>query len=366
MPHHPMRLLAFVLGLAPPGAAAQIVRDSGAATPIESAASGSMDVQSAVRAQAEFEAFRTAALIALNFGPATMAKCDERIGGTWCYHDDEHKRAPPAEPAAIRGRREQLIATLDTVAMHAPGNRWAAEQRVRYLTEAGRPDSALAAARECRADGWACDVLVGFSLHVLGRYPAADSAYGRALSKMLPTERCDWRNVDLLIDDDTRQQYQRLPCGDPRRAAFEDRIWYFARTLYSLDGNDSRTEHYARKTMEMMYRDAPPLSIFRDAASAVAQIDDMETGISDEDLIEVMLRFGWPRAWVVNRSYPMGAGGRGRRQRESASGTGRRIPPIAMFRRGSCSTVQRRRIRRTGGCSSLPSLRATRRRTRSR
>jgi hypothetical protein len=331
MPHCRLRLFALMLSSAPLVVGAQIVRDSGAVTSHEVVANGSMDVQSAVRAQSEFEAFRSEALIALNFGAATTAKCDERVGRS-CYRYDERKRAPPTEPTAIRERREQLIAMLDTVAMHAPGNRWAAEQRVRYLVEAGRSDSALAAASECHADGWACEVLVGFSLHVLGRYPAADSAYGRALSKMLPTVRCEWRNLDLLIDDDTRQQYQRLPCGDPRRAAFEDRIWYFARTLYSLDGNDSRTEHYARKTMEMMYRDAPPLAIFHDAASAVAQIDDMETGISDEDLIEVMLRFGWPRAWVVNRSYPMGAGGRGRGARIgiwhwSANPAYRYVPP---------------------------------------
>ena len=101
---------------------------------------------------------------------------------------------------------------------------------------------------------------------------------------MLPQERCDWRNIDMLIDDDTRQQYQRLPCGDPKREAFENRIWYFARTLYSLNGNDSRTEHYARKTMEMMLRDAPGVTVTD----------------SQEDDLELMLRFGWPRAWSVS------------------------------------------------------------------
>ena len=72
-------------------------------------------------------------------------------------------------------------------------------------------------------------------------------------------DRCDWRNVGLLIDDEMQRQYAQLPCGDSRRDALEDRMWYYARTLYSLDGNDSRTEHYARKTMEMMLRDAPDM-----------------------------------------------------------------------------------------------------------
>jgi len=168
--------------------------------------------------------------------------------------------------------------------MHDPEDQWAAEQRVRYLAESGRFDSAYAAAKECKAGGWWCDVLEGFSLHLLGRYAASDSVYNHALGQMLPRERCDWRNIDMLIDDDTRQQYQRYTCGDPRREAFENRVWFFARTLYSLDGNDSRTEHYARKTMEMMLRDAPGVTVTD----------------SQEDDLELMLRFGWPRAWGVS------------------------------------------------------------------
>ena len=99
-------------------------------------------------------------------------------------------------------------------------------------------------------------------------------------------DRCDWQSIDLFIDDDTRQQYRRFACDDPRRVEFENRVWYFARTLYSMDGNDSRTEHFARKTMEMMLRDAPGITV---------------TDSRDDDL-ELMLRFGWPRAWGVSMS----------------------------------------------------------------
>ncbi|MFI5246897.1 MAG: hypothetical protein ACHQQR_16815, partial [Gemmatimonadales bacterium] len=162
-----------------------------------------------------------------------------------------------------------------------------------YLAEAGRLDSAFAAAKECKVGGWWCDVLEGFTLHLLGRYASADSAYTHALAQMLPRDRCDWRSIDLLIDDDTRQQYHRFTCGDPQRDAFENRAWFFARTLYSLDGNDSRTEHYARKTMEMMLRDAPGVTVTD----------------SQEDDLELMLRFGWARAWGVSTTSSQTQGG---------------------------------------------------------
>jgi hypothetical protein len=334
-----MRVFALVMGFAPVALGAQIVRDAPAVAPAADAVS-STNGQSAVRAQADFEAFRVDRLIAMKFGAvSTISKCDEIVGLS-CYVDDEHKRPPPAEPAAIRERREQLITLLDTVSFHDRGSRWAAEQRVRYLLEAGRPDSALAAAKACGAGGWECEVLLGLSLHALGRFVAADSTYRHALTQMLPAERCAWRDVHLLIDADTRQQYQRLPCGDPRREVFEDRIWFFARTLYSRDGNDSRTEHYARKTMEMMYRDAPSVTDDRDpanvASGSATASDQPEIGIFAEDRIEKMLRFGWPVAWVVNSGYVTQSGGRGQRPMTvfwhwSAMPAYRYVPPGAVL-----------------------------------
>jgi hypothetical protein len=273
-------LLAVALAFAAPAAGAQILRDPGTVAADPTDPSASVNIGSVKRAQLDFERFRLDSLPLAHSG--RPAQCDEQVGDV-CYWYNDKGPPPPLEPASIRRRKDALISLLDTAAIHAPDDRWAVEQRVRYLAEAGRFDSAYAAAKECKVGGWWCDVLQGFSLHLLGRYTAADSVYSHALSQMLPRERCDWRNIDMLIDDDTRQQYQRLPCGDPRREAFENRIWFFARTLYSLDGNDSRTEHYARKTMEMMLRDAPGVTVTD----------------SQEDDLELMLRFGWPRAWGV-------------------------------------------------------------------
>ena len=287
---------------APDVARAQILRDPGSIASSSPGDPGTLnDAASARRAQAEFEQFRLASLPGGHGGG--NPRCDEQVGNI-CYWYDEREPPPPLEPPVIKQHRDVLITLLDSAAVHSPNDRWVAEQRVRYLAEAGRLDSALSAAHQCKVGGWYCDLLAGFSLHLLGRYRAADSVYSHAISQMLQRDKCDWRNIDMLIDDDTRQQYHRYACGDPQREAFENRAWYFARTLYSLDGNDSRTEHFARKTMEMMMRDAPGMLLTD----------------SQEDDIEVMLRFGWPRAWSVSTSYARSQGG---------FGMGMRGPPNA-------------------------------------
>jgi hypothetical protein len=287
-----LTLVWVLVASAPSAARGQILRDPGAVASTMTDPGGVVDAEFAKRAQAEFERFHLANLPSAREG--RPAKCDEQVGNV-CYWYNEKGPPPPVEPPAIRQRRDDLISILDTVAMRSPSDRWAVEQRVRYLADAGRLDSAYAAAKECKVGGWWCDILEGFALHLLGRYAAADSAYTRALAQMLPRDRCDWRSIDMLIDDDTRQQYHRFACGDAQRDAFENRAWFFARTLYSLDGNDSRTEHYARKTMEMMLRDAPGVTVTD----------------SQEDDLELMLRFGWPRAWGVSTTSSRTEGGFG-------------------------------------------------------
>jgi hypothetical protein len=291
-------LMVSFFTLRPLAAAAQVVRDSGTLMASAFGTGASVTLQAAMRAQSEFERFRFANLLA----PEKHGSCEELPRNT-CFWSDPEPPPPPVEPAAIRDRRERLLMLLDSVAVNASGDRWAVEQRVRYLEEAGRPDSALAAARACRVSGWACDALVGFALHEVGRYVAADSAYGRALAKMSAKDRCAWRDIGLLIDDDLGGQYAQLACGDSRRDALEDRAWYYARTLYSLDGNDSRTEHYARKTMVMMVRDAPDMltdSVLRPNAA------------SNERVFDNILLWGWARGWTISRGDTVVAGLLGR------------------------------------------------------
>ena len=210
------------------------------------------------------------------------ADCDERIG-RFCYwydDDDETPRPPPPESEAITRARDRLLATLDSAALALPGAEWIAGQRVRYLLQSGRPAEALAAARTCRAALWWCEALAGLALHVAGDYGAADSAYRAALAAMPPDERCRWTDISALLDGALAQRYRRLPCDE--RGAFEQRLWWLAQPLYSLPGNDRRTEHLARATMTR---------IERDARSTYGVL-------WGDDLREVTVRFGWPTYWT--------------------------------------------------------------------
>lgn len=282
--HRRLLVLLFPLAGLAPAAGAQIVRGS---APTTSASPDSLSpFDAGRRAQRDFEVFRRLHLPFQSTG-RSPSQCDEKVG-RFCYWYDERAAAAPPEPAEITAKRKALITTLDSLARIAPEDRWIVAQRIRYLTEAERRGDALTAAHECKVGGWFCDVMVGFALHMVGDYRAADSVYAQGISKMLVRDRCVWRDLGYLIDEDTRQSYRRLPCGTKERIAYEDRVWFLSKVLYSTEGNDSRTEWYARMTYVEMMRDAAGVYQFG----------------FDDDERELLLRFGWPRAWARGRGDP--------------------------------------------------------------
>jgi hypothetical protein len=230
------------------------------------------------RAQARFENFRRANLPAHRGSGA--GSCQEQVG-RFCYWYDEKSPPPPPELQSVTAERIRLIATLDSLGRANPADNWIAGQRVRYLDEIGLNAEALTVARECQAYGWWCRALEGFALHQLGRYAEAEAAFDQVLGMMGPAEVCQWRDISLYLDNDTRKQYARNVCGTPERVVFEDRVWWFARTRYGMAGNDSRTEHFARLVYTEFLRDAPSAYMFG----------------FDLDERELVLRFGWSRAF---------------------------------------------------------------------
>jgi hypothetical protein len=231
------------------------------------------------RAQAQFESFRRANLQL--FHVAYPRGAAETVG-RFSYIYDEDAPPPPPEDPAITAARLRLLGQLETLAAQQPADNWLVGQRIRYLNEAGLDSVALEVARQCRSFGWWCDALQGFAYHALRRYPEAEAAYDRVLARMTPSEVCQWRDISLYLDEDTRKVYTRNGCGEPARAAFEDRTWWYARTRYGMAGNDSRTEHFARLTYVEFLKQAP----------------SQFTGGFDEDERELLLRFSWPRAWT--------------------------------------------------------------------
>src|SRR5439155_822760 len=168
----------------------------------------------------------------------------------------------------------------DSAALAVPGDEWLAGQRVRYLLQSGRSADELLAARACRAPIWWCQALTGLAWHVAGDFASADSVYRDALDAMPPDERCRWTDIAPLLDAPLARRYRRLPCDE--RGALEQRVWWLAQPLYSLPGNDRRTEHLARATMAQIEGDAR-------STYGVPWGDDLR---------EVTLRFGWPSYWT--------------------------------------------------------------------
>jgi hypothetical protein len=177
-------------------------------------------IDQARRIQGGFERFRRANMPVRRSGRPGV--CDEPVG-PFCYWYNEADPVPD-EPAATSARRKQMLVSLDSLLKLTTYDRWISGQQVRYLVEDGRPAEALATARACPGGTWWCDVLTGFSLHALGQYADADSVYEAGINKMLPRDQCMWRDISLLLDDDAKQVYRRLACGDPKRREYEDAL----------------------------------------------------------------------------------------------------------------------------------------------
>ena len=231
-------------------------------------------VAHARNAQAEFERAR---LFLLATGSAGSQRCDARIG-RFCYSYSGGGGDLPRENASIGKERAKLVAVLDTVARALPGDAWVAGQRVRYLIEAGQSDSAAAAARSCRAESWWCAALEGLAWHAAGRFDASAQAFETALDSMPEAQRCRWTDLSDLLAGALRARYRALTCG--ARRGFEDRIWWLGKPLWSLPGNDRRSEHFARLTMARLLAEAR-----------------WALGDWGDDARELIVRYGWPLAW---------------------------------------------------------------------
>jgi hypothetical protein len=232
-------------------------------------------VRAAHAAQADFELHRRANLPVVTEGRAE--RCDERVGRFCYWHDGTAQPRRVDEPAAIVRARELLLAVFDSLARLFPSDGWIAGQRVRYLLEADLGDRAIGAARACSAHRWWCLALEGLALHEAARYRDADSAFARAIAAMPPQEQCNWTDLSILLDGRAADEYGRAACAG--RQVLNARLWWLAQPFYSLDGNDLRTEHYARVTM---------VRVSEGAAGA----QSIPWG---DDLGELIVRYGWPR-----------------------------------------------------------------------
>jgi hypothetical protein len=242
-------------------------------------------VRAARRAQEHFESLRRANL---PFRPGSpRGPCDLQIGRFCYWHEDGSSRPQVSEPERITRGRDRLLVTLADAGRLVKGDEWLVGQRVRYLLEAGRTADAIAAATECSSTPWWCGALAGLALHVARDYASADSAFDSAIARMSPGQRCRWTDISLFVEGSAAKRYRRLPCSE--RAPFERRFWWLSQPLYSLDGNDIRTEFFARRTMSRLEQHA------RSAYN-------LSWG---PDVDELLMRFGWPTWWTRDASSAM-------------------------------------------------------------
>jgi hypothetical protein len=243
----------------------------------------SLDIlRDARKAQREFERHRRAHL-PYDWDDRS-GPCDVRVG-RFCYWYEPTDNRPP-EPRAIRRARDRLLRELERAAAQLPGDDWILGQRVRYLVEGRRAGLAIAVARACRATRWWCDALEGFARHAGRDYAGADQAFERALTGMPEKQLCAWTDLSRLLKDSRR--FRKLPLRSAQgrlceeRAALNQRIWWLADPLYSVAGNDLRTEHYSRHTLALLLEDAAnPYGVFW-----------------SDDMRELLIRFGWPTHWA--------------------------------------------------------------------
>jgi len=263
------------------------------------------------RAQAAFERARVARL-PWSRDPGS-GPCDE-IVGRFCYrHEAGAQRPPPPEPEGVAAARDSLLAVLDAAARRNPGAGWVLGQRVRYRIEAGRAAEAVAVATECGAEPWWCAALEGAALHAAGDFAVAELAFDRALATMPVAERERWIDVEPILDARSRRVWRDL--GPGAREAFAGRLWWAADPLWSVPGNERRTEHLSRHVWDRMQAGA---------ASAY----DVAWGA---DLRVLLVRYGWPAWWERLRSDlgRLGGGGRPGVVAHDPPGAKRFVPALA-------------------------------------
>lgn len=181
----------------------------------------------------------------------------------------------------IAARRLLLREQLDTAAHELPHDIYIAQQRVRFALDAGDLNGAANAALTCGYDGAQCGLLQGLILYRFGDIARADSTFAAAADLMTAEQRCTWNDISMLLDRESRDEYERLGCD--ARAGFEKRFWWLADPLWLEPGNERRAEQAARKV----------------TVSLLAPLGDdgrqhFIPRLGGEAVIESLIRYGWP------------------------------------------------------------------------
>ena len=218
------------------------------------------------------------------------ARCDE-IVGRYCFrfpdHIDVDDWVAPEQPVELELARTRVLEDLADLGGKIPGDFWILGQRVYYLTDLGAWTNAANLARRCGGrTHWWCTALGAYVNHKRGLWIVADEAFAQAIAQMPPDTAARWRAPEHLLEDSAWKIYE--DAAD--KEALEERLWTLSDPLYLVEGNDRKTEQYARQVL------------VRIRAGAVNG-----TGLDwEDDLEEITLRWGAPEAWSRERDLPTG------------------------------------------------------------
>jgi len=234
-------------------------------------------------AQSRFERTRYH-LVPTSNGPADQP-CQTQIG-RMCYWQEDPSEQPLPEPRSIIRARLSLLTRLGQLNAQSPGDNWIVGERIRYMVESGQDSAAVAVARSCSPPRWYCKALIGYALHSSEQFPDAAAAFDSALAQMPASERCRWNDISMLLDDDERTSYSRLPCG--QRDSAEARFWELAQPSFAVGANDRRTEHFSRV-------------LLADLSQSAANAYGLSWG---PDMRELLIRYGQPAWYSTTWSRP--------------------------------------------------------------
>lgn len=235
-------------------------------------------------AQAEFEMFRRSRI-----PPRTRTgpiPCDQRIGRICHWYGGAEEADFPPEPPETGAARAELLQDLAS-AWSRVKDPWVLGQLVYYMVEAGRDAQAESVARSCGLEeGWWCDALQGYVLHVRGDVLGAEAVFRSALETLPEEEDARWRTPRFILHGDGEEAFES---ADPdQRAVLQERLWRFSDPLFLVDGNDRLTDHYARLVVARIREDA-------------AHPYELEW---EEDLEESLIRYGRTVGWSRSRARP--------------------------------------------------------------
>ncbi|GMR12672.1 MAG: hypothetical protein BMS9Abin29_0863 [Gemmatimonadota bacterium] len=214
--------------------------------------------------------------------------CDDLVG-RFCLRfggeDESGEWQVPEEPIEFGMARVRVLRDLAEIARKIPGDEWVLGQRVYYMGEVGDWGRAEKLAQQCGGrESWWCTALIGMIRNAEGQWIEADEIFDQAIAQMPPDVAADWQAPTYLLDDDGVDAFKDAP----DKQTLEDRMWLLADPLYLVDGNDRKTEQYARQVL---------IRIREEAANAYG----VEWG---DDIEQLTLRYGAEKAWERRRSVP--------------------------------------------------------------